>query len=156
MVTQNIVPDATSVLMSRAATGDLPDIIQVGGMQDSNTMQFMKEGHFLELTDMECLDNVVDQYKDAIKFKGKNYVVPISANFSGVFYNKDLFEEAGYEVPTTYDELISLAKDIQSKGETPFLFRIKTHGHLCSAGKITSTDLPVETENRYIWILRMA
>lgn len=85
-------------------------------------MQFMKEGHFLELTDMECLDNVVDQYKDAIKFKGKNYVVPISANFSGVFYNKDLFEEAGYEVPTTYDELISLAKDIQSKGETPFLF----------------------------------
>ena len=66
VVTQNIVPDATSVLMSRAATGDLPDIIQVGGMQDSNTMQFMKEGHFLELTDMECLDNVVDQYKDAI------------------------------------------------------------------------------------------
>lgn len=122
VVTQNIVPDATSVLMSRAATGDLPDIIQVGGMQDSNTMQFMKEGHFLELTDMECLDNVVDQYKDAIKYKGKNYVVPISANFSGVFYNKDLFEAAKYEVPTTYDELISLAEDIQSKGEVPFLF----------------------------------
>lgn len=78
-----------------AATGDLPDIIQVGGMQDSNTMQFMKEGHFLELTDMECLNNVVDEYKDAIKFQGKNYVVPISANFSGVFYNKDMFEEAG-------------------------------------------------------------
>ncbi|HJC90735.1 MAG TPA: extracellular solute-binding protein [Candidatus Mediterraneibacter excrementigallinarum] len=122
IVTQNIVPDATSVLMSRAATGDLPDIIQVGGMQDSNTMQFMKEGHFLELTDMECLDNVVDEYKDAITFQGKNYVVPISANFSGVFYNKDMFEEAGYEVPTTYDELIDLAKDIQSKGEVPFLF----------------------------------
>ena len=48
VVTQNIVPDSTSVLMSRAATGDLPDIIQVGGMQDSNTMQFMKEGHFLD------------------------------------------------------------------------------------------------------------
>lgn len=122
VVTQNIVPDATSVLMSRAATGDLPDIIQVGGMQDSNTMQFMKEGHFLELTDMECLNNVVDEYKDAIKFQGKNYVVPISANFSGVFYNKDMFEEAGYQVPTTYDELITLAKDIQSKGEVPFLF----------------------------------
>ena len=105
-----------------AATGDLPDIIQVGGMQDSNTMQFMKEGHFLELTDMECLNNVVDEYKDAIKFQGKNYVVPISANFSGVFYNKDMFEEAGYQVPTTYDELITLAKDIQSKGEVPFLF----------------------------------
>ena len=97
-----------------AATGDLPDIIQVGGMQDSNTMQFMKEGHFLELTDMECLNNVVDEYKDAIKFQGKNYVVPISANFSGVFYNKDMFEEAGYQVPTTYDELITLAKDLST------------------------------------------
>lgn len=122
VVTQNIVPDATSVLMSRAATGDLPDIIQVGGMQDSNTMQFMKEGHFLDLTGMECLDNVVDQYKDAIKYQGKNYVVPISANFSGVFYNKDMFEKAGYEVPKTYDELISLAKKIKENGEVPFLF----------------------------------
>lgn len=37
VVKQNIVPDPTSVLMSRAATGDLPDIIQVGGMQDANT-----------------------------------------------------------------------------------------------------------------------
>lgn len=122
VVTQNIVPDATSVLMSRAATGDLPDIIQVGGMQDANTMQFMKEGHFLDLTGMECLNNVVDEYQEAIKFKGKNYVVPISANFSGVFYNKDMFEEAGYTVPQTYDELISLAQKIKDNGETPFLF----------------------------------
>ncbi len=122
VVTQNIVPDSTSVLMSRAATGDLPDIIQVGGMQDSNTMQFMKEGHFLDLTGMECLNQVVDNYQEAIKFKGKNYVVPISANFSGVYYNKDKFEEKGYTVPKTYDELIALAQKMQADGETPFLF----------------------------------
>lgn len=121
-VKQNIVPDSTSVLMSRAATGDLPDIIQVGGMQDSNTIQFMKEGHFLDLSGMECLDNVVDNYQEAIKFQGKNYVVPISANFSGVYYNKDKFEEKGYAVPKTYNELIALAKQMQNDGETPFLF----------------------------------
>ncbi len=122
VVKQNIVPDSTSVLMSRAATGDLPDIIQVGGMQDSNTMQFMKEGHFLDLTGMACLNQVVDNYQEAIKFKGKNYVVPISANFSGVYYNKDKFDEKGYAVPTTYDELIALADKMQADGETPFLF----------------------------------
>lgn len=121
-ITQNIVPDSTSVLMSRAATGDLPDIIQVGGMQDSNTMQFMKEGHFMDLTGMACLDQVVDSYQEAIKFKGKNYVVPVSANFSGVYYNKDKFEENNYTVPETYDELIDLAKKMQEDGETPFLF----------------------------------
>lgn len=122
VVTQNIVPDSTSVLMSRAATGDLPDIIQVGGMQDSNTMQFMKEEHFLDLSGMECLDGVVENYKEAIKFKGKNYVVPISANFSGVYYNKDIFEENGYKVPVTYDELKKLAGDMKKDGMTPFLF----------------------------------
>lgn len=122
VVKQNIVPDPTSVLMSRAATGDLPDIIQVGGMQDSNTMQFMKEGHFLDLTGMECLNQVVDNYQEAIKFKGKNYVVPISANFSGIYYNKDKFTEKGYTVPSTYDELITLAEKMQADGETPFLF----------------------------------
>lgn len=103
VVTQNIVPDSTSVLMSRAATGDLPDIIQVGGMQDSNTMQFMKEGHFLDLSGMACFDQIVDQYKEAIKFKGKNYVIPISANFSGVYYNKDKFEEKA----TQYQKLMT-------------------------------------------------
>lgn len=121
-VTQNIVPDSTSVLMSRAATGDLPDIIQVGGMQDSNTMQFMKEGHFLDISGMECLGQVVDDYQEAIKFKGKNYVVPISANFSGVYYNKDKFEDKGYQVPETYDELMKLAEKMKKDGETPFLF----------------------------------
>lgn len=122
VVKQNIVPDPTTVLMSRAATGDLPDIMQVGGMQDSNTMQFMKEGHFLDLTGEAYLDNVIDNYKESIKYKGKNYVVPISANFSGVFYNKDKFEAAGYTVPKTYDELLAMAEDIKSKGEVPFLF----------------------------------
>ncbi len=62
----------------------------------------------------------------------RGYVVPISANFSGVFYNKDLFEAGGYEVPTTYDELIKLAEDIQSKGETPFLFPDKGCMDNCS------------------------
>lgn len=122
VVTQNIVPDATSVLMSRAATGDLPDVIQVGGMQDSNTIQFMKEGHFLNLEGMECLEQVEENYKDAIVFQGKNYVVPISANFSGVYYNKQIFTEKGYTVPTTYDELITLAQQMQADGYTPFLF----------------------------------
>ena len=121
VVTQNIVPDSTSVLMSRAATEDLPDIIQVGGMQDSNTMQFMKEGHFLDLTGMECLNQVVDNYQEAIKFKGKNYVVPISANFSGVYYNKDKFEEKGYTVPKTYDELIALAQKMQADAAKKFV-----------------------------------
>lgn len=122
VVTQNIVPDATSVLMSRAATGDLPDVIQVGGMQDSNTIQFMKEGHFLDLAGMECLDQVEENYKEAIVFQGKNYVVPVSANFSGVYYNKDIFEEKSYEVPATYDDLIALAEQMQADGLTPFLF----------------------------------
>lgn len=122
VVTQNIVPDATSVLMSRAATGDLPDVIQVGGMQDSNTIQFMKGGHFLDLEGMECINEVEDNYKEAIVFQGKNYVVPISANFSGVYYNKGIFEENGYEVPQTYEELITLAEKMQEDGLTPFLF----------------------------------
>lgn len=122
VVTQNIVPDSESVLMSRAATNDLPDIIQVGGMQDANTMQFLKEGQFLDLDGMDCLNNVMDNYKESIKYKGKNYVVPISANFSGVYYNQEMFEKAGYQIPKTYDEMITLAKEIQANGETAFLF----------------------------------
>ncbi|MFK7801009.1 MAG: extracellular solute-binding protein [Anaerolineae bacterium] len=40
------------------------------------------------------------------------YGVPFGAETSILMYRKDVFEEYGYEVPTTYDELLALAETI--------------------------------------------
>ena len=40
-------------------------------------------------------------------------------NVGGVFYNQDLFEEAGVEVPTTWTEFLDVCKALKDKGIQP-------------------------------------
>ena len=50
------------------------------------------------------------------------YAVPYAANAAGVLYNKDIFDEYGWEIPTTWDEFLALCEDIQAEGLQPFFF----------------------------------
>ena len=119
-VTQNTVPDAGTVLMTRAASNEMPDVL-THWPADAAYIQFATQGRLKDLTDNACMDNVIDSYKESIKLDGKYYTVPISLNFMGVFYDVDKFKDGGYEVPKTWDEVINLAKDIQGKGEVAFV-----------------------------------
>lgn len=58
--------------------------------------------------------------KDTL-YEGKSYILPISMNAAGVFYNKKIFEENGIEVPTTYEELIAVCEKLKAAGITPFV-----------------------------------
>ena len=47
------------------------------------------------------------------------YGVPNYGEFVGVYYNKDAFAAAGLEIPTTYDEFVSVLDAFVAKGITP-------------------------------------
>ncbi|MER5396722.1 extracellular solute-binding protein [Streptomyces sp. NPDC002599] len=50
---------------------------------------------------------------------GKWYGVPNYAEYTMVFYNKDLFEKYGIAEPATYDDLVSAMDTFVAKGITP-------------------------------------
>lgn len=53
---------------------------------------------------------------------GKNYAVPWRSNFVGMWYNKDLFEQAGLDPenpPQTWDELLAAVETLKEAGITP-------------------------------------
>lgn len=53
--------------------------------------------------------------------EGEHYGVPTNINLkSMVWYPKKAFEDAGYEVPATYDELIALSDQIVADGGAPW------------------------------------
>ncbi|WP_406837499.1 extracellular solute-binding protein [Streptomyces sp. AHU1] len=56
---------------------------------------------------------------DGVMGSGKWYGVPDYAEYTMVFYNKDLFEKYGITEPTTYDELVSAMDTFVAKGVTP-------------------------------------
>jgi multiple sugar transport system substrate-binding protein len=56
---------------------------------------------------------------------GHYYFVPIYNYPWVVFYNKSTFASKGYTVPTTWDQMITLAKTMQKDGLIPFAFADK-------------------------------
>ncbi len=48
------------------------------------------------------------------------YELPVELNIEGFWYNKQIFEENGIEVPTTWDELLAAAATLNEAGIQPF------------------------------------
>ena len=73
------------------------------------------------------LDDLVQKYgkhlKDSqlMKVQGKTYAIAFIANAQYFVYRKDIFEKHGLDVPNTYDDMMQLAKQIQSRNisQTP-------------------------------------
>ena len=120
--------DAMTILKTRFIREDYPDIIGIGG--DINYSYFMDAQILEDISDYEGLANINQGYLDideALKFvpiEG-TYAVPYVANAAGILYNRDMFEEHGWTIPTTWDELLTLCDTIQGEGIQPFYFGFK-------------------------------
>ena len=118
-IEMNTVPDAGTVLTSRIASGDIPVIFS-----DYPTQQQFKQkvanGYVQDLSDQEFLSNVEDSAMEMSRQEdGKDYALPYSRNYMGVYYNQEIFDEYGLEIPETWDEFTALCDTLQSNGITP-------------------------------------
>ena len=117
--------DATTIMKTRFIREDYPDIIGIGG--DMNYSNFLDAGLLMDISDYEGLDSIKDVYLqmdkelELVPQEGV-YAVPYAANAAGVLYNKDIFDQYGWEIPTTWDEFTALCEDIQAEGLQPFFF----------------------------------
>jgi alpha-glucoside transport system substrate-binding protein len=63
------------------------------------------------------------------EYKGKHYGIPTNINLkSMVWYPKAAFDAAGYEVPTTWDELMALSDKIVADGSAPWCVGFGSEG----------------------------
>ncbi|ELS54517.1 ABC transporter substrate-binding protein [Streptomyces viridochromogenes] len=53
---------------------------------------------------------------------GKYYFVPLYTYPWALFYRKSVFQEKGYEVPTTWDDFVALCKRMKKDGLVPIAF----------------------------------
>ncbi|MFG2554508.1 ABC transporter substrate-binding protein [Streptomyces sp. NPDC048581] len=53
---------------------------------------------------------------------GKYYFVPLYTYPWAIFYRKSVFKEKGYEVPTTWDDFVTLCKQMKKDGIVPIAF----------------------------------
>ena len=145
-INQNLVPDSDQVLMTRASSDNLPDLMN-HWPTNAQFIQFSEEGLLLDLSDKEYLENIDSQYIDSVKTDKGIFMMPYNLNFMGLYYNVDKFKEAGYEPPKTWGELIELAKKIKDKGENAFVLPGKEAWVISQLwGNIESKDLGEHTD----------
>lgn len=120
--------DAGTVLKTRMAKNDMPDIVMMGG--DNNYTEVESAGMLVDLSDQDYISNIQDSYMQMVYDVNKDkeekaYGVPYATNASGVIYNVDKFEELGLEIPKTWDEFIDVLDQIKNAGEQPLLMTYK-------------------------------
>lgn len=114
--------DFSSVMQTRIAGKQLPDIIMIkGGDHQKYT------DHLMDLSSEEFMNEFPEDIRKALQIDGKDYAVPYTSNFQGVFYNKRIFAENNIEIPKTWDKLMAVAETLQSKGITPFTSHFKDY-----------------------------
>ncbi|MRN51614.1 ABC transporter substrate-binding protein [Paenibacillus monticola] len=141
-VVQTNVPEAATVLKTRIAKGDVPDIISVGG--DAQFEDLATNGVLADLTDYPGQANVIENYKktlQAITGTEELYGVPFAANADGIIYNKDEFTALGLKVPTTKDEMDKVLETIKTAGKVPFYFAFKDAWTAVPAWNVFVADL---------------
>lgn len=111
------------------AANDTPDVFICN--PGPNLTQYVNAGVAADLTDIltsqekDWYDSFSGGIFEKITYDGKIMAVPTNFAAACVFYNTEIFEEAGAEVPTTFDELLAVCEKIQAAGYTPIS---------CSAG----------------------
>lgn len=114
------VPDAGTVLKTRMANNEAPDVVNIYP-QNADFKEYAADGRFLELTDDAGLSNLKEGAAVTYAVNDKIYSLPLNANAYGIYYNKDKFKELGLEVPKTYAEFKKLVETIKKDGSAaPF------------------------------------
>ena len=124
----NAPADPGTVLKTRLAKNDIPDLISVGA--DSTFGTLVDANVLLDLTNDSVISNIQKPYLDmlngiAAKDDGKIYGVPYATNADGVLYNKDIFIKLGLQVPKTWDEFMAVSQKIKDSGQLPFYLALK-------------------------------
>jgi alpha-glucoside transport system substrate-binding protein len=116
----------------RLEGGNPPDVImfpQPGGVVEqarAGTIISLEELGF-DIAELEA--RFGEYFLSLGEYEGQHYGVPTNINLkSMVWYPKAAFDAAGYEVPTTFDELIDLSDQIVSDGSTPWCVGYESGG----------------------------
>jgi alpha-glucoside transport system substrate-binding protein len=115
--------DLNAVLTTRIEGGNPPDLAGLPG--PGQLLELARDGHLVALNDVLNMDQMRNEYDE-----GFLQLATVDDNLYGIFikaavkslvwYNPKAFAAAGYEIPATWDEMMTLSQQIIAEGETPW------------------------------------
>lgn len=97
----------------------MPDVVSIWG-QPSFLDEVLEAGVLAELNEADYADyKFISGSLEGFKKDGKLYGLPRNTDVQIIYYNQKMFEDNGWSVPATYDELIALGSRIKEAGIVP-------------------------------------
>lgn len=126
--------DYEEKLTTDFASGDAPNaFLQYGG---SRVKEYLDAGYLLDLTPYfeqypDWYDGVQEFAWETCKYDGYDgtYGIPWSAYQLCLYYNKDLLEKAGVDVPESWEDLTEACRVLKEAGIQPFNYSDKDNYH---------------------------
>ena len=125
------------VISGPMQNGEYPDVVHLAvGREAGLTEQLIKANGMHDLTNMLATtipgesatpaDKIVGGFTETSITSpygdGKTYLAPMFYSPCGLFYNAKLFEEKGWKVPTTWDEMWALGETAKAEGIALFTY----------------------------------
>lgn len=101
------------------AMDEMPDVVSIWG-QPAFLDEVLEAGVLAELNEADYADYAfVEGSLEGFKKDGKLYGLPRNTDIAVFYYNQKMFEDNGWKLPESYDDLLALADDINAAGITP-------------------------------------
>lgn len=101
------------------AMDGMPDVVSIWG-QPSFLDEVLDAGVLAELNEDDYVDySFIAGSLDGFKKDDKLYGLPRNTDIMLFYYNQKMFDDNGWKVPATYDELLALCENIKAAGYTP-------------------------------------
>lgn len=101
------------------AMDGMPDVVSIWG-QPSFLDEVLDAGVLAELNEADYADyGFIAGSLEGFKKDDKLYGLPRNTDIMLIYYNQKMFDDNGWKVPATYDELKKLCADIKAAGITP-------------------------------------
>lgn len=113
-------------------------VLIAGGMEPNvfyvpfNIIPLVEEGRIMILNDLFTKpaldeegtvgDQMISGSTEAMTYKGQAIGIPETPGFTGVVVNESMFEEHGWKIPTNWEELIAVSREITAAGITPIAY----------------------------------
>ncbi|MGL5330669.1 MAG: carbohydrate ABC transporter substrate-binding protein [Peptostreptococcaceae bacterium] len=144
-VVLNASPNIGDVIRPQIASGNAPDFIYHSAQNAQSVAKaLIKDKNLADLTDVfensapgedvaikdKMMEGLLDKPSCAPYGDDKVYLAPLYYNVTGLWYNKALFEEKGWELPTTWDEFYALGEKAKAEGIALFTYQGQHPGYL--------------------------
>ncbi|WP_394925129.1 ABC transporter substrate-binding protein [uncultured Robinsoniella sp.] len=130
---ENVVVNYTEVawddyigtkLTTAFAAGDGPDIFTTCPPQIA---RYVSAGIAMPLDDYlteDMRNDFTPSYIEGVTFDDQVYAIPTQGELLALYYDKDVFEEAGLKPPTTWEEMIADAKQLTTQTRAGLTMRV--------------------------------